>query len=137
MVSRKILLDSSVVIAFYNIKDIQYKKALKEVQSLAGKNVVLHLHPLIILETLTVLKQKIGKEGVLECEKDFLDANLYVWDKVSLTLHETDSWRKIFYEKNTLSVIDAMLLRYAIENDLELVTFDKELEKVYKRERRN
>lgn len=137
MVSKRVFLDSSVLIALYNPLDSQHKKAKHLMKQLEQEKKKFILHPLVIIEVLTVTKKRATQEALMFCENELWDEEKFFVDEVGVSFEKDNIAIQLFNQKNKLSFLDSLFCSYAVENDLELLTFDRELEKIYKRQRRN
>ena len=133
MAKEKILIDSSVLVSLYNPQDGQHQKAKRLIKSLAKKEVEFFIHPLVILEILTVLKQR-GPAKVFKEVKEYLfNPTLYTLLKEKFFLQPDDFVFRIFEENKNISLVDAKLIEVAFLKNFTLLTLDKNLQKVAKR----
>lgn len=137
MGSKSLLIDSSVIIAFFNLGDSLHKKAKIFFDSRKDERKNLLLHPLVFSESLSILKMKTSLQVLRDSRDALLDRESFLpIESISIFSFEGGAWG-YFNAKNNLSFVDAAVLDYCLENGSELITFDKELDKIYKRQRRN
>ena len=131
----RLLLDSSVLIAFLNQRDSQHKKAEALYERIKGKNKQLILHPLVAIETLTVLKMRLDREALLFIENQILfNQEIFSYeDHAVLSIESNSESFILFNEKNDLSFIDCELITYCLDKNIELVTFDQALQKLFRK----
>lgn len=128
-----LLLDSNVLIGLLDKNDRLHQRAKSALISFKEKNPILIIHPLVYIETLTILKYKQRQEGgvnFVACKKN-LD-NIRIWSQVSWGgLNQKGKSIKLFQADNNLGLVDAILIEECLDNNYELITFDQELEKVW------
>jgi len=132
MKKNKILLDSSFLIAFLNPKDVLTKKAVEIMKNKSQEDIELLIHPLVIIETLTVLKMRTKMDDVRKYENIIFSEVFNIIDDLEFDYKRKSQWLIFFNKANEMSVVDCILLDYSIKNRLELLTFDKRLEREYK-----
>lgn len=120
-----IFLDSSVLISAFREEELQHKKALALLEG-AEKIILLDY---VILETITVLKMRRGREISQRCI-DFID-NYDGIEKYRLSESELEVAMIEFQkeENRKLAFVDTCLLMLSKKNQIPLQTFDKELQK--------
>jgi len=126
-----LLLDSSVVVAYLNPYDVNHKKAvgiLKKIIFDKGEIVILSS---AVIEVLNVVKMRFKDYLSLAQEFLFKFPGLNI---VNISEQNTlEDSLSLFSERNNLSLVDVLELNYSKEENLALITFDKELEKYSKR----
>src|SRR3990167_8716282 len=120
MVKPKVLLDSSVLIAFFNPKDSQHKKGVKAFKNLEEQEALLYLHPLVVVETLTVLKQRINIILLKEIESIIFNREIFERVEFDLNIRQNSQLIETFNKVKNISVVDAVLLMVSRELRLEL-----------------
>lgn len=129
------LLDSNVLIGLLDKNDRLHQRVKSVLVSLKEKKPVLIIHPLVYIETLTILKYKQRQEGnisFVECKRK-LD-NIRVWSHISWSgISQKCKGLKFFQADNNLGLIDAILIQECLDNNYGLITFDGGMEKVWKR----
>lgn len=129
----KFLLDSNVLIGLFDANDRLHQRAKKVLVSLKEENPVLIIHPLVYVETLTILKYKHRHDGGLSlarCKRNL--ENVRIWLHVSWEgINQKGKSAKLFLADNNLGFVDAVLIQECLDNNYKLVTFDKELEKAW------
>lgn len=127
------LLDSNVLIGLLDKNDRLHQRAKSALISFKEKNPVLIIHPLVYIETLTILKYKQRQEGgvnFVACKKN-LD-NIRVWSQISWGgINRKGKGAKLFLADNNLGLVDAILIQECLDNNYELITFDKELARIW------
>lgn len=129
----KFLLDSNILIGLLDKNDRLHQRAKIVLISLKEKDPVLIVHPLVYIETLTILKYKQRQEGdisFIACKKN-LD-NIRVWSQVSWEgINQKGKGVKLFQADNDLGLVDAILIQECLDNNYELITFDQELNSIW------
>ncbi len=131
MESKYVLVDSSILVAFYNPRDSLHSTAVSLLKKLQKKSVRLVLHPLVVIETLTILRMKTDKERYLLCENNMLKSGIYNLIYIPYLPFPHSTAFSIFHEQNDISLVDATLIDYCRKEKKELLTFDKKMNAVY------
>lgn len=133
MEKNKILVDSCIWVAFYDVNDRQHDKAVDIFQKLQRKNVKPLIHLLVLIETLSILKYKrILKNNLKKIKISMLNSQIF--DFINET--KLDFNEKIFiklYEDNKMGLVDLILLDYCKKNKVDLVTLDKAMNEEWKK----
>ena len=124
---RKVLLDTSFIVAFLFEKDKYHDEAVEVIKQL-GENVELYIHNLVVQEAATVICQRC-KERKIDCQKAL---EIYFPFIRELNLIETSCNNLEILEimKNLKSSIDTLLVKLAKEHRFEVLTFDQNLKRV-------
>lgn len=122
------LIDSSVWIALYVEKDSQHAKAERFFNGLNGR---IYVPYIIVSEVATVVTQKHSKAQT-EQFFQFLDVNSEVIFIDADSLIDIEYFRKLPAE---ISFADSILLRLAGTLKAELVTYDKQLAALYRKQK--
>lgn len=124
----KLLIDSSVYIAFFKDSDFFHKESVALIEKLSeDKKVSIVLPILVFLEILNVLYKKLGAFD----EKKLLNSfNKY--EKVDLDFESAVDFMLLFKKVN-LRTSDAIIAACAKMEDATLVTWDEELVKEAKK----
>ncbi len=132
MEKNKILIDSCVWIAFYDVNDRQHNKSVNIFRTLQRKNIKPLVHLLVLIETLSILKYKrILKNELKKIKTSMLNSQIF--DFIGET--KLDINEKIFeklYDDNRMGLVDLILLGYCKENKIDLMTLDKAMDKAWK-----
>lgn len=135
MEKNKILVDSCILVAFYDVNDRQHDKAVDIFQKLQRKNVKPLIHLLVLIETLSILKYKrILKNNLKKIKISMLNSQIF--DFISET--KLDFNEKIFiklYEDNKMGLVDLILLDYCKKNKTDLITLDKAMNEEWEKEK--
>lgn len=131
MESNYILVDSSILVAFYNPKDSQHTAAVSLIEKLEKKSVRLVLHSLVVIESLTILRMRADKDKYHICEHHMLLSGSYNLIYIPYLPFPQSTAFRIFHENKDISLIDATLLDYCRREKKELLTFDKKMQAVY------
>lgn len=129
----KVVFDSSVLVAYFNPNDTQTEKAVSLIKKLKKENKKFVLHPLIVIETLSVLKLKVEKEALLICQEILFNPEIFEIENININLVPNDFSFLLFNKIRTLSLIDAVIIDYCLGNNFELLTFDKTMGKEYQK----
>lgn len=121
----QVILDSSVVIAYFRKNELDHKRA----EEIFSKNEILIIPDVVLIEVLTIIKMKEGYERagqvvdfLLNCEGIMIvptDEDIFMSAIGHFISHD-----------NHLSLVDTQLFKFAKEEQISLITFDKELAKL-------
>lgn len=129
---KQVFLDSNIWIGLYNKDDSLHSKAKQIISELDNRKAQVIVTNFIVQETFTVLSKKMGQNSAVAFY-EMISNNEYVLqmdiDKVFMQKIVDFIARKKF--NKSLGFIDYSNLFLAHEFDLELVTFDETLLKVY------
>ena len=127
MENNSFILDSSILIAFYNEEDSQHLKALKIVNNLDGK--IIFVHPYVIEEVSTVLTYKSGVANA----KKFLN-NVLNSENVMIHWNNVKEEINFFIKLNKkISFTDSALVNLSKNKKIPLLTFDKQITSILKK----
>ncbi|MFA6184572.1 MAG: PIN domain-containing protein [Candidatus Shapirobacteria bacterium] len=133
MEKNKILVDSCVWIAFYDVNDRQHDKAVDIFQKLQKKNDRPLIHLLVLIETLSILKYKrILKNDLKKIKISMLNNKIFGF--INETKLDFDG--KVFdnlYKDNKMGLVDLILLDYCKKNKVDLVTLDKAMNEEWRK----
>ncbi|MEX0689983.1 MAG: PIN domain-containing protein [Candidatus Paceibacterota bacterium] len=131
MKNRKVFIDSNIFIAFFVKDDTSHEDALDLWSKLKEEEAYLLTSDLVISEVLTVLRLKAGKKvsikfGDIVLEKSDVLNIIPITSKLMTLSYE------VFKEvKNKdFSFVDASIIAIGKEFNIEIITFDKILDKV-------
>jgi len=128
---KKYLLDSNVIYALYLDDDRLHSKAREKLEKLSKKKAKLLLHPLVLIEILSLIKYRAGLESVKAVMTDFDNVKKYL--KIDEPIILSLETYKIFEKYPKIGVVDAGLIDYCLKNKVNLVTFDKEMDEVWRK----
>lgn len=124
------LLDSNVLYALYLDEDRLHSKAVKKISELAKKKKSkLLVHPLVLIEILSLIKYRSGIESAMLVINDLSNIKKYLKIEEPIILN-TETY-KIFEKYPKIGLIDASLINYCLKNKINLVTFDVEMDKIW------
>lgn len=125
---KNVLVDSSVIISFFNDEDSNHKKAIQSLNEIQDLQMWLTDH--IVDEVTTVLNKK-GKKNQLERFKYYLDSNIFeifipqkVEDNLSLI---SDVISRVINSKGVASFTDILsleIIERELIPDVELLSYD-------------
>lgn len=121
MASDVFVIDSNVFIAFYHGNDERHRDALRVMEELDGKTLI--VHPYVIQETATVLAYKFGLATARAFLSDAASASNLLIPPVDMR-SDIDGFMEI---GKKVSFTDAVLVRLARQMNAHLVTFDKQM----------
>ncbi len=132
-VDKRVLIDASVWIAYFDIEDSHTAKAKKLFEEFLRDRTILLLSDYVIQEILTVLLYK-RKTSLVEMFTQYLkdEALIQIVDIDTLLLHKTIQFAKSHEWRPKLSLTDWSLLFLAKNLELPLYTFDIQLEHAYR-----
>lgn len=122
MDTKKIIIDSSVWIAYFNEDDSQHKKA-EEVLNKQTKQLIVPEY--ILLEVVSVLRQKKKEVSIADFISIALKNDVFL-PTGDLVIRVANHYSDEIYKK--LSFVDVALA--VLSKKYDIITFDKELQKV-------
>lgn len=125
------LLDTNVIYALYLDDDRLHSRAVNELSKFSKREFKLLLHPLVLIETLSLVKYRSGMEGLKLLMKELNDEKKYL--KIDEPIVLTEKTYKIFEKYPRIGLVDASLIDYCLKNKMNLVTFDKEMDEVWRK----
>lgn len=126
------LLDTNVLFALYVDEDRLHLKATKKIRELSQKKKTrLLIHPLVLIEILSLVKYRNGIESANLVIEDLNKREKYLRIEEPVVL--TTEIFNIFKKYPRIGLIDACLINYCLKNKINLVTFDKEMNEVWKK----
>ena len=123
----RVLVDSSVWVAFWLASDPQHEKGLKLVEKFSKEGQI-YTHSVIAAEVITVLRNR-KAEHIDVIYKEILEEVYGIFDTTPFDLAAIQPY---FLKFPKLSVVDAFLLYLTWERNYLLVTLDKNLYKAAK-----
>lgn len=121
----QVILDSSIIIAYFRKNELDHKKA----EGIFDAHETLIIPDIVVTEVLTIIKMKEGYERagqvvdfLLNCEGIMIvptDEDIFMSAIGHFISHD-----------NRLSLVDTQLFKFAKEEQIPLITFDKELAKL-------
>lgn len=123
----KVILDANIYIAYYIVNDSCHKEALFVFDLIDKDDIILPY--CIILEVCNVLCAKAGKKAADHFLSDISNSN-----KISIINDDVlDEIRRFLSISEKLSFTDTSLLLLSEKETAELITFDKQLLRLYKK----
>lgn len=122
----KALLDTSFICAFFNSNDSNHDVAIKISEDIAFANIL--IPSVVFAELMSLSKDTIRRDSNIKISLDIADE--------IPCLNKSNLRKYIEFTKNltnSFTTIDSIILFLAKENNAELVTLDKKLQKLYKR----
>ena len=129
---KRYLVDSSVIVALYYSDDNQHTKAIELIKKLIPEKSSFFVHPLVFVESLTVLKKVLNRQGLESVKNDLLNPIIFDVFPNKYDPRVNRETCDYFLQENKISFTDAELLAVANNNLLTLLTFDKELIRLYR-----
>lgn len=129
--SRKRLIDSSVVMALFNLEDRQHKKAIGVFRLVKKEKLRMTICCLTIVELVSLMKYREINNWQKYANK-LLDGSLFYVDNAYFLDPKDLSW-KLTLKEEKIGMVDAIEIEHCLQNDEELITFDKKQEVVYQK----
>ncbi len=121
--TKKVIIDSSVFIAYFNEGDSQHKKALTIFKTLNAEDILISEY--VLLEVLTVIQNKVSKKFAFKLKDFILEYFSESILRSDIFFDETLSLFGSQYGK--LSFVDVSLI--VLSKKYEIITFDKNLKR--------
>lgn len=129
--NRNCLIDSSVVMALFNLDDRQHQKAIEVFKLIKSENLKVKISCITVVELVSLMKYKKISQWQKYCN-ELIDGRLFLVDNAYL-LDKTDlAWNLAIKEEN-IGMVDAIEIEHCLNNGEELLTFDKRQEEVWRR----
>lgn len=120
------LIDTSVLSSLINENDVNHEQAIKLIDDVSGTDQSFFINIVIYIELKTLFK----KLGIYSYVRDFLDDNGIEFLETNYdTLEEYEDYTKNL--NNSLKPNDSLILFTAYNKNMELLTFDEKLKRVY------
>lgn len=128
-----VFLDTNVLVALYNKKDLLHQEALKIFKTLSSQKARLVVSNYVLLEIYTILSQRAGKKKAIEFGTMVRSEKPFLIKRVSEGLEEK-SWEVFISIKDkNLSFVDSSIIAVVVQEDYQLLTLDKRITKLQKR----
>lgn len=127
--NKRYLIDSSVVMALFNEEDNQHQKAIETFKRIKKEKREIKISCITIMELVSLMKhRKINgwqkySEKLVNGSMFFMD-NAYFFDQNDL------SWDLVI-KKEKIGMVDAIEIEHCLQNDEELLSFDKAQNKIW------
>ena len=123
------MIDSNVLVGLFLPGDRLNNRAFEVMNELEKEKKKLFVHPLVLIETLSILKYRNSLKLAIEAKKIILKS--FVTDRNLGIISEKAE--KIFERYEKMGLVDTILIDYCLTNKLELITFDKEMDKLWRK----
>lgn len=125
--ARSYVIDSSVLVAFYHSEDSSHSQAKKHLKAIDGASILVHCY--VVQEVCTVLTYKLGKEIADAFLHDIThSSNIRL---INPMLNDEIAFFKTLNER--ISFTDSSLILATKQLNAELLTFDKQMESVWRK----
>lgn len=128
---KKFLLDSSIIIAYFNPNDSCHIQAVKLIKKSIEDGGILFIHLLAFVECLQILKMRASADVIRLFKETVIRRQAISLIETTRLPSEKSLSFTLFHAQNNLSFIDAVQIEYALHENMKLITLDKELQKVY------
>lgn len=129
--NNRCLVDSSVILALFNPEDGQHHKAIEKFKKIRSEKLIKVISCVTIMEVVSVLKYKKIECWQKYCEK-LVDGSLFVVDNAYFFDMNDLSWNLVM-KKEKIGMVDAIEIEHCIQNDEQLITFDRAQEREYQK----
>ena len=131
-----IVLDSSLLVSFFNQEDINHEEAVARMKKWEAKGEEFKVCDYVILEVATIIRYKTNLKKAnmfLDVIKNTSKINLHILD-----LADFEMVSKVFQnQKSQISFADAAVIYLTFLTNSELGTFDESQKKEFERQRPN
>jgi len=128
--NRRYLIDSSVVMALFNEDDRQYKKAIEVFKRIKKEKREIKISCITVMELVSLMKYK-KFEGWQKYGEKLVDGSMFILDNAYIFDPNDLSWDLVM-KKEKIGMVDAIEIEHCLQNDEELLSFDKAQNKVWK-----
>jgi len=125
------LIDSSVVMALFNVEDRLHDKAIGVFKTIKKEKIKVKICCVTIIELVSLMKYKKINQWQKYGNK-LIDGSLFYVDNAYFFDVNDMSWRLTLKEAN-IGMVDAIEIEHCLQNGEELITFDKKQETIYKK----
>ncbi|EKD43197.1 MAG: hypothetical protein ACD_72C00412G0004 [uncultured bacterium] len=125
------LIDSSVIMALFNVEDRQHAKAIDVFKLIKKDRLMVKISCVTIIEIVSLMKYRKIDQWQKYCE-NLMDGSLFYVDNAYFIDHNDLSW-KLAMEEENIGMVDAIEIEHCIQNGEELISFDKKQNEVYQR----
>lgn len=123
------LIDSSVVMALFNLEDRQHNKAIEVFKLIKKEKLRVKISCITIIELVSLMKYRKIKQWQKYCES-LLDGSLFYVDNAYFIESNDLSW-KLTLEEENIGMVDAIEIEHCLQNNEELISFDKKQNEIY------
>jgi len=125
------LIDSSVVMALFNLDDRQHNKALEVFAEIKKQKLRVKICCITIIELVSLMKYRKIDHWQKYSEK-LMDGSLFYVDNAYFMETNDLSW-KLTLTENNIGMVDAIEIEHCVQNNEILISFDKKQNEVYRR----
>lgn len=125
------LIDSSVVMALFNLEDRQHTKALKIFEEIKKEKLRVKICCITIIELISLMKYRKIDHWQKYSEK-LMDGSLFYVDNAYFMDTNDLSWNLTLKEKN-IGMVDAIEIEHCLHNNEELISFDTKQNEIYQK----
>jgi predicted nucleic acid-binding protein len=125
------LIDSSVVMALFNLEDSQHEKALEVFQIIKKEKLRVKISCITMIELVSLMKYRKINHWQKYAEK-LLNGSLFYVDNAYFLDPNDLSWKLTLKEEN-IGMVDSIEIEHCLQNGEELITFDKKQGAIYQR----
>lgn len=125
------LIDSSVVMALFNLEDSQHNKAIKVFADIKKEKLRVKICCITIIELISLMKYRKINHWQKYSEK-LIDGSLFYVDNAYFMDVDDLSWKLTMQEKR-IGMVDAIEIEHCIQNNEELISFDEKQNEVYQK----
>ena len=132
-IGSRILVDSNVLVGLYNKTDSLHQKSRSLMKKLESLESALFVTNYILLELYTVISQRVGKPAALKFGEDIKREKPFtgiIWISEEKDEKTWEIFKKV--KNKDVSFVDCNNIAIALEEDLKIATFDKNLIKLQK-----
>lgn len=128
--NRKYLIDSSVIMAFFNEEDRQYKKAIETFKRIKKEKREIKISYITVVELVSLMKYK-NFNGWQKYSEKLIDGSMFILDNDYIFDTNDLSWDLVM-KKEKIGMVDAIEIEHCLKNNEELLTFDEAQRKTWK-----
>ena len=125
------LIDSSVVMALFNLEDRQHIKALEVFKKIKKEKLKVKISCITIIELISLMKYR-KIDHWQEYSEKLMDGSLFYVDNAYFMETNDLSWKLTMNEEN-IGMVDAIEIEHCIQNGEELISFDKKQNEIYQK----
>lgn len=128
--NRRYLIDSSVIMALFNEEDRQHNKATEVFKRIKKEKRGIKISCLTVMEIVSLMKYR-NFNGWQKYSEKLVNGSMFFMDNAYFFDQNDLSWDLVL-KKEKIGMIDAIEIEHCLQNNEELLTFDKAQEKVWR-----